>query len=1488
MKGGQTMRKAFLSVIGTLLGMLGVFADNISITDVNIERGNIFKVDVNLNNTENNLVSFQMDLTLPTGVTVVKDKCSLSSRISDSDQELTVGKQGENTFRLTSTSYSLKPIKGTSGSIITLWLKASETASSGNATISNIRFGTSNSERINMNDVEFKVNVIAPSPVISFADATVKSICVKTWDTNDDGELSEAEAAVVKELGAVFKGNTSIQSFNELRYFTGFTSIGNDAFRGCTRLSSFTIPDHITSIGSNAFRGCNGFTSVTIPDNVISIGDNAFRECGNLMRINIGSGVKNIGSMAFGACPEMSEVFCYATSVPTTAYDAFNQSYAKAATLYVHATFIPDYQSTNPWDKFGTIRSLPDEVFTLTYMVDGSVFKTYRLEYGATITPEAAPTKEGHTFSGWSDIPETMPAHDVTITGSFTVNKYKLTYIVDGAEYKSSEVEYGAAISPETAPVKEGYTFSGWSEIPETMPAHDVTVTGSFTVNKYKLTYIVDDTEYKSFEIEFGAKITPEAEPIKEGYTFSGWSEIPETMPAQDVTVTGSFTVNRYKLTYMVDGAEYKSMEVEYGATITPEAEPVKEGYTFSGWGEIPETMPAHDVTVTGSFTINKYKLTYMVDGAEYKSYEIEFGATIMSEAEPKKEGYTFSGWGEIPETMPAHDVTVTGSFTVNRYKLTYMVDGTEYKSMEVEYGATITPEAEPVKEGYTFSGWGEIPETMPAHDVTVTGSFTVNKYKLTYMVDGAEYKSSEVEYGATITPETEPKKEGYTFSGWGEIPETMPAHDVTVTGSFTVNRYKLTYMVDATEYKSMEVEYGASITPEAEPVKEGYTFSGWSLIPETMPAHDVTVTGSFTVNKYKLTYVVDGAEYKSMEVEYGTTITPEAEPTKEGYTFSGWSLIPETMPAHDVTVTGTFTKGNYKLTYLVDDEIYKVISYDFGDKITPEAAPQKDGHTFSGWSEIPETMPAHDVIVTGSFSVNKYRLTYMVDGAEYKSFEVEYGTKITPESEPTKEGYTFSGWSWIPNKMPAEDVVVTGYFTVNKYTLTYIVDDAEYKSFEIEFGAKILPEAEPMKEGYTFSGWSEIPETMPAHDVTVTGTFTKGNYKLTYMIDDEVYKVISYDFGDKITPEEEPSKEGYTFSGWSEIPETMPAHDVTVTGSFTVNKYKLTYVVNGAEYKSSEVEFGTTIIPEAEPTKEGYTFSGWSEIPETMPAHDVTVTGSFTVNKYKLTYVVDGAEYKSSEVEFGTTITPEEEPMKEGYTFSGWSEIPETMPAHDVTVTGTFVENEKEKTFNVDGIIYAITSENTVTLISGEGAQGDYEIPQTVTFDGVTYTVTAIGDSAFKDNKDITQLTIPDNIEQIGGNAFDGCSRLQTIYIGKGVREIGSKAFANIGTETSGLQVYCYPDVIPVTAIDAFENTPISSATLNVVDELVDIYKATRPWMDFGNISGLSNVGISNVYGDATDVEVFNLQGHKMNHLRKGLNIIRHKNGTTSKVIVR
>ena len=166
------------------------------------------------------------------------------------------------------------------------------------------------------------------------------------------------------------------------------------------------------------------------------------------------------------------------------------------------------------------------------------------------------------------------------------------------------------------------------------------------------------------------------------------------------------------------------------------------------------------------------------------------------------------------------------------------------------------------------------------------------------------------MDYGVSVTEENAPEKEGYTFSGWSEVPATMPNNDVTVKGTFIADKYTLTYVVDGETYKTVTVNYGDAITPEAFPTKEGYTFSGWSEIPAKMPAKDVTITGSFTINSYKLTYIVDGEEYKSMNVNYAETITEETEPVKEGYTFSGWSLIPATMPAKDVTVTGSFSRG--------------------------------------------------------------------------------------------------------------------------------------------------------------------------------------------------------------------------------------------------------------------------------------------------------------------------------------------------------------------------------------------------------------------------------------------------------------------------------------------------------------------------------------------------------------------------------------------------
>ena len=135
---------------------------------------------------------------------------------------------------------------------------------------------------------------------ISFMDSKVKALCVANWDTNGDGELSYQEAAAVSSLGSVFKGNSSISFFNELQYFTGLTSIANDAFRDCSNLSAVQIPSTVYSIGSYAFYSCSNLTSIYIPESVESIGGYAFYGCSMLQSITMPDKIISyLGEVAF-------------------------------------------------------------------------------------------------------------------------------------------------------------------------------------------------------------------------------------------------------------------------------------------------------------------------------------------------------------------------------------------------------------------------------------------------------------------------------------------------------------------------------------------------------------------------------------------------------------------------------------------------------------------------------------------------------------------------------------------------------------------------------------------------------------------------------------------------------------------------------------------------------------------------------------------------------------------------------------------------------------------------------------------------------------------------------------------------------------------------------------------------------------------------------------------------------------------------------------
>lgn len=220
--------------------------------------------------------------------------------------------------------------------------------------------------------------------IIQFEDENVKNLCVATWDTDGDGELSYDEAAAVTTLGTVFQGK-NIQSFNELKYFIGLTAIDNSAFYYCLRLTNVTLPEGVVRIGDSAFafcdnltsiilpnslttidyqafNQCSSLTSIILPENVTTIGDYAFYYCRDLSSIALPEGVTMIGTGVFGYCSSLTNI-TLSNNLETIGYSAFSSCGLANITLPNSLTTIED----RAFDHCGSLISItiPEGVTTI-------------------------------------------------------------------------------------------------------------------------------------------------------------------------------------------------------------------------------------------------------------------------------------------------------------------------------------------------------------------------------------------------------------------------------------------------------------------------------------------------------------------------------------------------------------------------------------------------------------------------------------------------------------------------------------------------------------------------------------------------------------------------------------------------------------------------------------------------------------------------------------------------------------------------------------------------------------------------------------------------------------------------------------------------------------------------------------------------------------------------------------------------------------------
>ena len=187
---------------------------------------------------------------------------------------------------------------------------------------------------------------------------------------------------------------------------------------------------------------------------------------------------------------------------------------------------------------------------------------------------------------------------------------------------------------------------------------------------------------------------------------------------------------------------------------------------------------------------------------------------TALEAPTPVREGYTFTGWdAEVPTTVPAGDRTFTAQWQINQYTVKFLADGTEVYNAQQDYGSAITAPDAPEKEGYSFTGWTpEVAQTVPASDVTYTAVYAINQYTVRFIIDNDVIYEQEQDYGSVIVVPNVPEREGYTFSGWGEVAETVPAEDVTYVGTYILNPVTIVYHLHESGVGTLLLPFNAEV----------------------------------------------------------------------------------------------------------------------------------------------------------------------------------------------------------------------------------------------------------------------------------------------------------------------------------------------------------------------------------------------------------------------------------------------------------------------------------------------------------------------------------------------------------------------------------------------------------------------------------------------------------------------------------------------------
>ena len=324
---------------------------------------------------------------------------------------------------------------------------------------------------------------------------------------------------------------------------------------------------------------------------------------------------------------------------------------------------------------------------------------------------------------------------------------------------------------------------------------------------------------------------------------------------------------------------------------------------------------------------------------------------------------------------------------------------------------------------------------------------------------------------------------------------------------------------------------------------------------------------------------------------------------------------------------------------------------------------------------------------ISGSSTTTVCHVSFNSDGGTAVATQdvLSGGLAVEPDPAPTKEGYTFAGWTldgedYAFNAPVAADIELKAKWTINKYTVAFLNDDgSSFDSQEVEYGKTVsAPKESPTKEGSVFGAWmldGQVYDfkTPVKCDITLTPSWNQ-IYTVSFVDEDKTTVLADpqkIESGKCATaPDPAPTKDGYDFVGWTLNGESFSfdapiTGDTTLVASWKIKSYTVTFDSNGGSNVDSQtIEHGKCATePDSVPTKEGYEFNAWQldgkdfDFANTPITQDVALKAAWTAKTYTVTFDTDGGSAAPAEqkVEYGKLATEPEAPTKEGQGFSGW-----------------------------------------------------------------------------------------------------------------------------------------------------------------------------------------------------------------------------------------